>query len=110
METDIINEPVDTLINWLNDQRTGSELVDLIKSYLMACGKKTLEPLLRPGSELSPLAHFHDRLGWDSVLKDRICKLWVEATKVEISLRNIRSTFYFFWLVVYNVENSRDHP
>lgn len=72
--------------------RTGSELVTLIMNYLHGRGSRTFTSLLPAGSLLATLASFQDRLGWDSFVEGRLCKVWLQACKLEIQLHGLRTT------------------
>ena len=89
-------ESVRELGDWLRTQRTGQELTQLITSYLLARGCKTLHSLLPPNSPFTLLARFHDRLGWDNFLEGRICSLWVELRHHEIESDNLRTSAEFW--------------
>ena len=66
--TAMFAKSVEELETWLRAQRTGHELIGLITSYLLNHGGNTLSSLMSPTSPftLLLLAHFHDRLGWDT--------------------------------------------
>ena len=48
--------------------------------------------LLEPGSKLTLLAEFHDRLGWESFVEGMICKLRLVARNTEIVNIDLHTT------------------
>jgi len=53
--------------------------------------------LLEPKSSLMLLAKCpHDKLGWDSFIKGRMCKLWFVAREGNITRSNLRTTSEFW--------------
>ena len=52
--------------------------------------------LLKPESSLTLLAKFHDKLGWDSFIEGRVCKLWLEVREKDIQTSNVRTTAEFW--------------
>ena len=82
--TKMFVETVNDLEKWLRVQRTGHELTQLITSYLLARGRKTLRSLLPSNSPFILLARFHDGLGWDNFLEGRISSLWVASIIEEV--------------------------
>ncbi len=65
----ILKDLVEQLVQWLYDQQTDGEVVQLFKQYLLAGGTCTLTLLLKPNSRLGVKAWFHYRLGWDCFLE-----------------------------------------
>ena len=64
------------LTEWLHKQQTDSELILLIKDYLLARGDRTLLSFCGPNSIYRQLALLHDHLGYDNFLEGRIRKLF----------------------------------
>ena len=68
----MFKESVDSIVAGMEVQQTGPDLVGLIQSYLITRGTKTAVSLLHSDSPLWMAARFHDLLGWDNFVKDRI--------------------------------------
>ncbi len=81
---------VDSLVLWMESQQTGPKLVGVIRSYLLARGTKTAVSLLHPESSLKMAARFHDCLGWDNFVEERICALWAEIRAQEIHTQGLQ--------------------
>jgi hypothetical protein len=77
---------VEQLVQWLYDQQTDGEVVQLFKQYLLAGGTHTLTLLLQTNSRLRVEAQYHDHLGWDCFLEGQLCALWVELRAQHIQL------------------------
>jgi len=59
--------------------------------YLLAWHTRTMTLLLEPGSKLNNLTTFYYRLGWESFIKGRICKVWLVARYSEIAEKDLRT-------------------
>jgi hypothetical protein len=71
----VFKESVESIVAWMEDQQTGSNLVGVIKSYLLARETKTSVSLLHLDSSLIMAVHFHNCLGRDNFVEGRICVL-----------------------------------
>ena len=65
--------------------------------YLLAWRTRTMTLLLEPGSKLNILATFYYRLGWESFIKGRICKVWLVARDSEIAEKDLRTMSESWW-------------
>jgi hypothetical protein len=63
--------------------------------YLLAGGTHTITSLLKPTSRLGVEARFHDCLGWNCFLEDRLCALWVEYRAQHIQRANLKQSADF---------------
>jgi hypothetical protein len=79
----MFQDSMGSIMQWMEDQKTGPNLVVVIRSYLLAQGTKSAVSLLYPESFLEMAMQFHDYLGWDNFVKGRICVLWVEMQAKE---------------------------
>ena len=67
---------------WLGDTMADPAMIDMIKTYLLAQGTKTMSECLPiTSTDLELLAASQDKLGWDSFLEGRISKLFLQVMK-----------------------------
>jgi hypothetical protein len=79
-----------SILQWIEDQKTGLDLVVVIRSYLLARVTKSAISFLHPNSSLRMAARLHNHLGWHNFVEGRICALWVEMRAQEIHTRGLQ--------------------
>jgi hypothetical protein len=81
---------VDTLVTWLEKQQTDTELILLIRQFLLSRGSRTMSSFCRPNSPYLQLASMHDNLGYNNFLEGRICTLYLSMRQLDIERRHLR--------------------
>ena len=79
---EMLQYSISEVLEVLVDGGADLELLDLIETYLLAQGAKTLVDCLADhDSSYTSLAIVQDRLGWDCFVEGRICKLFLQVMK-----------------------------
>jgi hypothetical protein len=86
----VFHDSIGSIVQWMEDQKTGPNLVAVIRSYLLAQGTKSAVSLFCLESSLQMVAQFQDRLGWDNFIESQKCALWVEMQAQEIHTRGLQ--------------------
>jgi hypothetical protein len=87
----VFKESATSLDQWLpRDHHTSPEVVYTFRTYLLGRVAKTITSILRPGLHLHlTIAEYHNRLGWDNFLEQRICAFWFELRARDLAERNL---------------------
>jgi len=79
---DLFRQTAGDVINCLVDISVDIELIELVETYLLAQGEKTMTQCIAyTNSRYELLAQVQDRLGWDSFVEGRISTLFLETVK-----------------------------
>ena len=70
----MFDETVSDLIRWMTSRNGHPLLIQAIHAYLQDRGKMRMTTICKDWPALHPLAHDHDKLGWDNFIMGRISK------------------------------------
>lgn len=89
---------------------TDPGVVTLFETYLLACSAKSFASLLPAGSPLMSTVKFRDRLGWNSVVEGRLCKVWLHPGELLIEHHGLRRTAESWGQGVIRYSLAHSHP